>query len=187
MINLLPLDDRKQLQAARTNVLLMRYSIGLSFAAVFVGLTTLAIYVLLTNMKLTAESTIATNQSRVANFSTVQTQADAYRADLTDAQTVFNDEVQFSKLYLEIARLLPAKTALDSLALDAGTLGSPMELPVKIKGEEQATALITAFRASAIFGNAASYGTLALNSADDKDAYPYVLTVNVTINKGALK
>ena len=187
MINLLPLDDRKQLHAARTNVLLLRYSIGLVFAAVFAGLTTVAIYAILTNMKLTAEATITSNQSRASNFSTVQTQADEYRKNLTNAQTVFNEEIQFSKLYLEIAHLLPANTALDSLVLDSSTIDSPMELPVKIKGEAQATALIASFKSSAVFNNEASYGTLALNTADDKEKYPYVLTVNVKINKGALK
>jgi hypothetical protein len=187
MINLLPLDDRKQLRAARTNVLLFRYCIGLVFAAVFVGIATGAIYILMTTMKQSAEVVITDNQAKVANYSTVQAQADDYRKNLSEAQAVFAEEVQFSKLYVELARILPAGTALESLAVEGSSLGTPMELPVKIKGEQQAIDLIAAFKGSAVFSNAASYGTLTMNAGDDKAEYPYVLSVNVTVNKGALK
>ena len=187
MINLLPIDDRRQLQAARTNVLLLRYSIGLVLAAVFLGLATIAFYVVLTSMKQSAENVISKNQARVANYSTVQAQADAYKGYLSTAQGIFSQDVNYAKLYLGIARLMPANTALESLTLDGTTLGTPMEIPVKIKGEQQATALVESFRSSPIFNNTASYGTLSMNTGDDKATYPYILTVKVTVNKGALK
>lgn len=187
MINLLPHDDRRQLRAARTNVLLLRYSIGLVFASIFVGLTTVVMYLLLTSLKQSAESVITSNQSKVANFSTVQAQADEYRKNLAAAKTVFDAEIQYSRLYLEISHALPAGTALDVLDLNTSSIGKPIQLPVKIQGEQQAGALLTSFRGSAVFNNTASYGTLTMNTGEDNDKYPYILTVNVTINKGAVK
>lgn len=187
MINLLPMGDRRQLLAARTNVLLLRYTIGLILAALFLGLASVAIYILLTTMKQSADTVISENQSKVANFSTVQSQAEEYKRYLSTAQAAFSEDVQFAKLYLEITRLLPANTALEALTLDAATLNAPMELPVKIKGEEQAIALVESFRSSAIFNNTASYGSLSMNTGDDKAVYPYTLTVKITVNKGALK
>jgi Tfp pilus assembly protein PilN len=186
MINLLPPDDRRQLQAARSNLLLLRYNVGLVFAAIFLGLATLAIYFILTSMHQAAEKNIADNQAKVSNFSTVRAQEESYRKNLTDAKALFDEEIQYSKLYLDIARALPEGTALQSLDLNPAMLGTPQELPVKIRGEKQAEALLTALQSSALFNNAATYGTLTMNTEDDKATYPYIITVNVTLNKGAL-
>ena len=187
MINLLPPDNRRQLRAARSNLLLVRYNVGLTLAAAFLGLVTLAIYFILSGMQQAAEQNIASNQAKVSNFSTVQAEADAYQKSLTEAKSLFDEEIQYSKLYLEIANTLPSGTALDTLELDASTLGTPLELPVKIRGEQQAQALLSAFQSSALFNNTASYGTLSMNTGDDNATYPYIITVKVTINKGAIK
>lgn len=187
MINLLPLDQRRQLRAARTNVLLFRYSIGLVFVAVALGLSVAAGYFLLTNEMKTADATIASNQSRVGSLSAVQAQADEYRKNLADAKTLLDSEIQYSKIYLEIAHIMPEGTALDALALDPSKLGAPLVLPVKIKGEQQATSLLNAFRSSALFNNSASYGSLTANSGADSATYPYIISINVTINKGAIQ
>lgn len=187
MINLLPLDQRRQLRAARTNVLLFRYSIGLVFVAVALGLSVGAGYFLLTNEMKSADTTIASNQSRVGNLSAVQAQADEYRKNLADAKTLLDSEIQYSKIYLELAHIMPEGTALDTLTLDPSKIGAPLTLPVKIKGEQQASSLLTAFRGSTLFNNSASYGALTANAGSDSATYPYVITINVTINKGAIQ
>jgi type II secretory pathway pseudopilin PulG len=187
MINLLPKEQQRQLRAARTNVLLFRYSIGMALAVVFIMLATLAAFVLLNNMKQAAENTIESNQTKVGNFGAIQSQADNYRKDLTDAKTLFDSQIQYSKIYLEIARVMPAGTALDSLDLNPKTIGTPLTLPVKIKGESQAASLLTSFQRAAIFNNTASFGALTINTGDDSGTYPYVITINVTINKEAIK
>lgn len=187
MINLLPRDQRRQLFAARTNVLLFRYSVGLIFVAAALGLSVLASFLLLGTEMKAANNTISSNQARVGNFSNVQVQADSYRQNLTDAKTLLDGEIQYSKIYLELAKVMPEGTALDSLTLDPSKIGSPLTLPVKIKGEAQASSLLTAFRGSALFNNSASYGALTANSGADSGAYPYVITINVTINKGAIQ
>jgi hypothetical protein len=187
MINYLPADQRKQLRAARSNVLLLRYNIGLIFAAVFMGLAILTIFFLLTNEKQNAEGTIATNQARVGNFSSVQAQADSFRKDLVDAKSLFDSEIDYSKIYLEVSRLIPSGAVLDSLKLDAAQIGQPMTLSMKIKGEQQATSLLAAFKSSAMFGNAATYESLSANAGTDSGTYPYIIAINVTINKSEVK
>jgi type II secretory pathway pseudopilin PulG len=187
MINLLPKEQQRQLRAARTNVLLFRYSIGMVLAVVFIMLAALAAFVLLNSMKQAAENTIETNQTKVGNFGAIQSEADSYRKDLTDAKTLFDSQIQYSKIYLEIARVMPAGTALDSLDLNPKSIGTPLTLPVKIKGESQAASLLTAFQRAAIFNNTASFGALTINTGDDSGTYPYVITINVTINKEAIK
>jgi hypothetical protein len=187
MINLLPADYLRQLRAARTNVLLLRYSIGLILVAISLALATLAVFMLLGSLKTAAQNTIASNQAKVGNFTSVQSQADAYRQDLSDAKLLLDNEILYSKIYLEIARIMPAGTALQSLDLNPSNIGTPLSLPVKIVGERQATSLLSAFRSSAIFSKSASYGALTPNMGTDSTAYPYIITINVTIDKGAIK
>lgn len=187
MINYLPAEQQKQLRAARSNVLLVRYNIGLIFAAAFLSLAILTIFLLLTNEKKNAEDTIVSNQARVGNFSAVQTQADSFRKNLTDAKTLFDNETDYSKIYLEISRLIPSGAILDSLKLDQAQIGQPMTLSMKIKGEQQATSLLNAFKGSAMFGNAATYESLSANAGTDSGTYPYVIAINVTINKSEVK
>lgn len=187
MINLLPTDYLRQLRAARTNVLLLRYSIGMMLVAVSLGLATLAVFMLMSTLKTTAESTIASNQARVSNFASVQSQADSYRQDLSNAKLLLDNEIRYSKIYLEVARIMPTGTALETLNLNPSNIGAPLSLPIKIMGEKQATSLLSAFRSSAIFSNSASYGALTPNAGSDSGTYPYIITINVTINKGAIK
>lgn len=187
MINLLPTDYLRQLRAARTNVLLLRYSTGMFLAAICLALATLAVFMLLSNIKTAAESTIASNEARVGNFASVQSQADVYRQNLSNAKILLDSEIQYSKIYLEIARIMPVGTALESLDLNPSNIGTPLSLPVKIMGEKQAASLLSTFRSSAMFNNSASYGALTPNTGSDSGTYPYVITINVTINKGAIK
>lgn len=183
MINYLPPDQRKQLRAARSNVLLVRYNIGLIFAASFLTLAILAIFLLLTSEKQAAENEITVNQASVGNFSAVQTRADSFRKDLTDAKILLDSEISYSKIYIEISRLIPSGAVLESLALDASKIGTPLSLSLKIKGEQQANNLLTAFKSSTMLGNAARYESLSANTDTDNDTYPYIITINVTINK----
>lgn len=187
MINYLPPDQKKQLRAARTNVLLFRYNIGLIFVASFLTLATLTVFLLLSSEKKAAEDMITANQSRASNFSSVQARADSFRKDLSDAKAIFDNEILYSKIYLEIAGILPAGTALEALDLNESQLGTPLSLSFKIKGEQQAASLLSAFKHSTMFGGAASYGTLKANTGTDSASYPYIISINVTIDKGAVR
>lgn len=187
MINYLPADQKKQLRAARTNVLLFRYNVALIFAVGFLAIAMATVTVLLSNEKKAAEDTIAANQAQAGNFATVQTHADSFRKDLTDAKLIFDGEISYSSLYLEISRLVPSGVTLDTLKLDPSQIGTPITLTAKIKGEQQAIDLLDRFKGSPLFGNAATYGALAANTGADAGAYPYILPINVTINKEAIK
>lgn len=187
MINYLPADQKKQLRAARTNVLLLRYNIALVFAVAFLALAMATATFMLSNEKTAAEDTIATNQTQAGDFATIQTRADSFRKDLTDAKAIFDGEITYSSLYLEISRLIPAGVALESLKLDPSQIGTPITLTAKIKGEQQAINLLDRFKNAPLFGNAATYGALAANTGADSGTYPYILPINVTINKEAIK
>lgn len=187
MINYLPPDQRKQLRAARTNVLLVRYNIGLVFAASFLTIAILAIFLLLTNEKQAAENEIATNQASVSDFSAVQAQADLFRQELANAKTLFDSQISYSKIYLMISSKTPPGAVLEPLTLDPSKIGTPMSLSFRIKGETQARNVLNSFQSSSMFSNTASYESLSANTGEDSGEYPYVITISVTINKSEVQ
>lgn len=82
MINLLPPESKRELRAARSNTLLLRYNIFLLGALAFLFLATGIVYVYLSDAKTKAERTVAENQVRTANYSAVERQAAAFDGKL---------------------------------------------------------------------------------------------------------
>lgn len=184
MINLLPDAQKRQLRAARSNVLLVRYIIALIFILAFLGVALFATHLILTSLKNEAEADIAANQAKVSGFGTVQANAAQFRGALTKAKTLLDNEVDYAKVITETAQLLPTGTALDSLQLDQTSFGKPIVLSIQIKGQDQAVALRNAFLSSPLYSNV-SFGTLSINNGADANTYPYTIDLNVTLNKAA--
>ena len=90
MINLLPHEEKRQLRAARSNTLLVRYNILLIAA---VGVLTLAVAVTffyLTTTKTAAENSINHNTAKVSSFSSVVAEATHFKSDLAIAKLVYS-------------------------------------------------------------------------------------------------
>lgn len=184
MINLLPDAQKHQLRAARSNVLLVRYIMALLFVVAFLGIAIFATNFILTSLKREAQTDITANQAKVAGFATIQLQADQFRTNLSKAKTLLDNEIDYSKIILDTAHLLPAGTVLDSLTLDQSSFGKPIVLNLEVKGQDEAVALRNAFISSPLYSNV-SFGTLSTNSDADANTYPYKLDLNVTLNKAA--
>lgn len=83
MINLLPQQEKKQIRAARTNVVLLRYSM-LSFGAVIflLGAVLVANFYLDTSEAL-AEEAIQDNVAKEGQYAQVKSQAESFRSELS--------------------------------------------------------------------------------------------------------
>lgn len=183
MINLLPPEEKRQLRAARTNTLLLRYNIFLIGAVVFLGLAVGVTYVYLSNTKASAETLISENRARVADFADIQAQADLFRTNLKTAKQILDNEVVYTKVMLAIAALMPSGTILDKLNLDSQTFGTETTLSARAVSYEDALRLKESFEKSSIFTN------VHFQSINSGGQAPYPLTVNlnVTIKKDAAK
>lgn len=183
MINLLPPEEKRQLRAARTNSLLLRYNIFLVGAVVFMGLAVGITYVFLSTAKANAEAIISENKTKVADFATVQAEADVFRTNLSIAKQILDNEVIYTDVMLAIAALLPSGTALDKLSLDSQTFGTPTTLSARTTNYEAALRLKDAFQNSPLFTD------VHFQSITSGGQSPYPLTVNltVTIKKDAAK
>lgn len=180
MINLLPFEEKRQIQAARTNVLLLRYVLLTSCVMVATGLMVGAGFVIMNNSKANAEKQIAVNTSKASTYNSVQAEAQMFRANLLTAKTILDKEVNYTKVILAIAQTLPPEVTLDNLDLDANTFGTPFVLSAKAKSYDGGLALKAALEKSDVFSNVSLQGmTLAASDSD----YPVSVQLNVTINK----
>lgn len=183
MINLLPPDHRSQLRAAQANTLLLRYNIAMFAAFIFLALALGFVYIYLMNSKTSAERTIAENQAKVGSYAQVQSEAEAFRSSLTTAKQVLDKEVTYSKTVLAIAQLMPKGTILQDLSLDVATFGTPTTLTLQAKDYNTALAIKDTFQTSPLFSNV----HLESISQGTEGAYPYSVTLNLTISKDAAK
>lgn len=181
MINLLPFEEKRQIQAARTNVLLLRYALLTLGAMVLTGLMVGAGFVIMSTSKAEAEKKIALNATKESSYNSVKADAQTFRTNLSTAKTILDKEVNYTKVVIAIAQTLPAGIVLDNLDLDANTFGTPFVLSAKAKSYDDGLALKSALEKSTIFSNVSLQGMTLASSSDD--AYPVSVQLNVTINK----
>lgn len=183
MINLLPAENKRQLKAARTNTLLLRYNFLLLIALIFLLSAVAIVSFYLDTTKRTYEQTIRDNNAKVKDYASVKQQADNFRTSLATAKQVLDQNVAYTKVILKIAQLLPPGVVMDNLSLDAKTFGTPTTFSVKAKSYDTALALKNSLQSSPLFSNV----NFASISGGEGGAYPIKVTLNVTIQKDAAK
>ncbi len=184
MINLLPPDEKHQLRAARANTLLIRYNILLLVSIAFLGLAVAIVYFYLFTTKTNAEQAIAQNTTKVSDYSAIEAQTSQFRSNLAVAKQILDREVAYTKVILEIARLLPSGVILTTLNLDSATFGTETTLAAQAKDYASALALKDSFQKSPLFSNVHFQNI----TADSSSAlYPVSVNLVVTINKDATK
>lgn len=186
MISLLPPETKREIGAARANTLLIRYNILLLGTLGFLLLAIGVVYVFLNTSKATAENTIKENEAKVANFSTIEEQAQQFRKNLATAKQILDREVNYTKVILEISQILPSGVVLTNLSLDAATFGTETTLVAQAKSYEQAIALKDAFSQSPLLSNV-HFQSINATEGSTGNPYPVTVNLNVTFKKGAAK
>lgn len=186
MINLLPHEEVRQLRAARTNVLLVRYNILLAVAVVFLLVAISITYFQLTRSKEIAQDTIDQNTTRSSSFAPVENQAKQFRTNLGTAKQILDREVTYTNVVLAIAKVLPSGVILDNLNLDAQTFGTPTTLVAHAKTYESALALKESFQTSKLFSDV-HFESISSGDASATPDYPVTVNLSVTIMKDSTK
>lgn len=186
MINLLPPEDRRQLRASRSNSLLLRYNIFLLGALVFLGLAIGATYLYLSATKAQAEQTIRDNEVKVAEYASVQADAEKFRSNLKTAKEILDKEVTYTKAILAISNILPDGITTQTLSLDVQTFGTPTTLTFSAKSVEAAIKLKDALQNSEIFSEV-HFQSIETAAGADASEYPVTVNLNVKINKEVTK
>ena len=181
MINLLPPHEKGQLRAARTNRLLLRYNFLVIIAFVFLIGSLGVVFAFLKNTEAAAEETIAYNQSKVGDYTSVQAEAENFKQRLSSAKQILDTDVAYTNVIMQIAEVMPRGVVLDTLSLDSKTFGSPTTLAAKVKDYPTALNLKNALQKSNVFSNVSIQ---SITGGGDGD-YPLSVTLNVTIRKDA--
>lgn len=188
MINLLPDGYKKEIRAARTNVILLRYNflflgaLGLLFAG------SLTVYLFLNGSKMAAEQINRDNVTKSAEYASTQKEAESYRKNLSIAAKILNNEVTYTDRVFDITRLLPKGVILDSLNLNAKEFGTQTLINAHAKDFSSASELKRTFEESSVFSNV--HFQVISNEAignSTNEEYPISISINVTMNKAAKK
>lgn len=181
MINLLPEQNKKDLQAGRTNLLLVRYNILMVGALLFTLLAIGILYFYLTTAKASAEQSISDNKAKVSEYSQIEADAARFRSHLATAKQILDQEIVYTDIILKFSKLIPSGVVFDSLMLDPKTFGTPTVLTARCKSVEAASELKESFQNSTIFSDV-KFESLSLSESDET-GYPYTVSINATINK----
>lgn len=179
MINLLPRERRKEIRAAYSNTLLLRYLLlllgALGFLLIALGITYFALFRAAAQADVTRED----NEQRATGYTETQTVATKFRSDLTSAKTLFDEEVRYSLVLMRFSQLLPEGTAADSLSLTSGSFSQPSSMAIRVRNESAAKRLYANFSASEYVSDV-SLGNI--NTTGNSD-YPYSVELTFTFNR----
>ena len=128
MINLLPPEDKRQILAGQSNVLLLRYCVASLLLTIPLISLVVGIYLVLMNSKTAAEATIAESSIKSAAYAKTKVDAQEFKNNLATAKTILDKEVRYSKIAVAIAQAIPSGISLQNLDLNAQTFGQPIVL-----------------------------------------------------------
>ncbi len=182
MINLLPDDQKKSLRAARMNVVLLRYNF-ITLAASGILLAALGLFfVFLSSTKLAAENSHSESQTKVTAHGATRKAADEYRANLATAGQILKNQVNYTPIIFNIAKLLPKGVVLDNIALSSKDFGSQTTISASAKDYAAVTQLKKDFEGSDMFSNV-YFQSITAKASDGNAGYPLSVSISVKINK----
>ncbi len=184
MINLLPNEKKTEIRAARTNVLLLRYSGILLLAILFILGSMYVSRTVLGFTKTSSEEVIASNDIKAGVYSSTKGQVDALSASLSETKTILDQEVLYSKVFVNIGQLMPPGTIFDKLALDANSFaGAAVSTKAYAKTSADVLALRQRFESSPIFSSV-TFQTIS-ESGSGISGYPVSVDMTFTLNRTA--
>lgn len=190
MINLLPQEEKRQLAAARTNTLLLRYSILLSVIIVFLAFETLGMYFVVDAGTAQNKATIEENKQRTAAYATTKQEADTLTTNLATAKYILGKQAPYTELILTLANSLPQGSVLDVLALDPATFDTPTTLTINTTSYSKSIEVKTALQNAKLNGKTPLFSSVSFESvsasADSNTPYGFTANYNVTYSKAVL-
>lgn len=182
MINLLPDVNKKELRAARTNVVLLRYNILTLITVAVLLLIIGGFYAYLAATKITAEASYAESQEKASAFSDTKKQADEYRSNLATAKQILDNRVNYTSVVLGITELLPKGVVLDSITLTQQDFGNQTTISTSAANYDAITQLKKNFETSDIFSNV-HFQSITQSEDPVDEKHPINVLISVKINE----
>jgi Tfp pilus assembly protein PilN len=182
MINLLPTEKKAEIKAARTNLILVRYITILLFSTIFILAAMYFTYSVLAMTKTSSEQVIASNDLQADVYSSTKSQVDALSASLAQTKLLLNQEVRYSKVFINIAQLMPPGTVFGKLALDTNSIGgTPITTKIYAKTSADVVTLRQNFEQSPMFSGV-NFQSIT-ESGSNITGYPVSADITFTLTK----
>ena len=185
MINLLPTDKKRDIRAARTNVVLLRYNFFIVVGILFLAATCALFYFVLNNARATAVSTSTDNTVRAQSFAKIRADASEYQRNLSIANKILGNSVNYSAFLFSLTKLLPDGVILEGITLNASSFSQQTTFIARATTFEKATELKESFQKSDLLTNV-FFQSLSDNSSTDaatNDPHPISVTISAKVNK----
>ncbi len=189
MINVLPPETKKQLRAARFNVIVRNYYLLLGGTIVLLaGVFAVGLYTS-DNQKAAANNDFAAAQQEAVAYSATSKAADQFAKDLEVDKTILAGDIRFSTLLTDIATVIPSCVILSNLAIGTTNLATPLTISGRSCTYDDGVKLKNSLEASSLFEK------VKLTSATTTDPtslsltnaffarYPVVLTLTAQFSK----
>lgn len=188
MINLLPDETKRDIRAARSNVVLLRYNFLTVIAAGCLVIVCVFFFFVLSNDKSNAVSKNSENQAKAASYAPTKAAANEYKQNLATAKTILDKNVNYTSTIFEIVKLLPSGVVLDGLTLNADDFGKQKTFTANAKTYADATKLKENFQNSKLFTNVFfqtinNQGDGSSSSSPSDSAYPVQVILSAQLNK----
>lgn len=134
----MPMNDRKQLAAARTNTLLLRYTVLLGVFIVVLVIEIIGVYIVMNIGKSQNEATITDNESKAVGFAKTQQQATMFESNLATAKYILDKQVPYTDIILALSHSLPAGASINTFTINPTSFGTPTTLSVTTSSYEAA-------------------------------------------------
>ena len=165
MINLLPYENKKQINASRTNTLLLAFVIVTGIAAIFLTISCYVTYVI-----------INSNQSG-SNENNIQTQKDNFNK----TKIILDRQISYNNILSEINTALPPETILDSFSNNNTDTNTTLTIKIRTKSEDIEPTIQANFQKISIISN---YQLVSKTEEVDSSGYNHVINITVNANKG---
>ncbi len=187
MINLIGIERKKQLHAARRNSIWVRYIFLLvsTLAAVSLILGGASFYFY--GQKISQDEANAANKNRLftQKYKTEKAAVEDYRKKLNTAKTIFDAETYYSVIMLDVAKTMPKNTILGSITFTSGTFQSQQTLNFQAKTIDDALALKSAFIENPPLSSEVRFSVVSkIEAAEGIDQkYPVKITMYMNLAK----
>ncbi len=179
MINLLPDETKRDIRAARMNVILLRYNLLAAGAALFLALVCLLFYAILRDNQSQALSATTDNNSKAKDYSETRKEAEEYRNNLAIADKIIDNGISYTNAIIAITKLLPEGVIFDNLNLNVGAFGKDTMFAARAKDYSAANQLKTNFEKSDIFSDV-HFQSISMNESESDTSVPYPITIAIS-------
>ena len=191
MINLLSPETKKQIRAARMNVVLVNYCVMIGVAALCLAAVFGVGFWADMNDQRSAQEAKDASTLAAQEYSKTRTAATDFANNLATAKIILANNISFSKLLTDIASVVPSGVILNNLSLGTNTKNAPITISGRATSSQKAIDLKNSLEASPIFENVSFINvsrtdTAVLLTPDPLiSRYPYVVSVKASFTQQA--